>query len=147
MRHDALRRLLLATFVLFAALALGGGACASRALCEKIDECADDPPGDDFVEICTRQHQASMAALRANEEEDCQRLADATAALDACRAQLSCDDFEEADLGGECDDEVDEYNDAFDDAADGNLGGSAIGPAGPGFNFYTGIPEQCSSFD
>lgn len=147
MRHDVLTRLLLATSVTLGALALGGAACADRALCEKADECADDPPGDDYVEICTRQQQASLAALRANEEEDCLRLADATAALNACRAQLSCDDFEEADLGGECDDEIDEYEDAFDDAADGNLGGNSIGPAGPGLNLFSSVPEQCSSFD
>jgi hypothetical protein len=46
----------------------------------------------------------------------CQDLADAKLAYDACRAQLECRDFTEADHNGECEDERDAYVDAFSDA-------------------------------
>ena len=141
MRISICLLLLSTTFV------LGGANCTERALCEKIKECANDPPGEDYVEICTQQVSSQSAALKANSEEECQTLATATEALNACRSQLSCDDFQEADYGGECDDEVDDYNDAFDDAADNRLGGSSIGSGGPGASYNQVVPLECSSFD
>jgi hypothetical protein len=93
--------------------------CTSQALCEKDAECRDDPPGDDYVRICTIQRDGNIRALRANKEEECQMLADAQIALDACRAQLDCDDYNEGDLGQKCDAELDDFNDAFDDAENG----------------------------
>lgn len=126
---------------------LGGANCQDRALCEKIEECASDPPGEDFVDICVQQRATELAALRANDEEECQILATAVAELNACRAQLDCDDFEEGDLGGECDDEIDNYEDALDDAADDRYGGNSIGVGGPGANYNTLVPLDCSSFD
>lgn len=97
-----------------AAGALAG--CTSQAICAKEAECRDDPPGDDFLRICSIRHEGNIRALRANKEEVCHRLADASLALDACRAQLDCDDYNERDLGQKCEDEIDEFNDAFDDA-------------------------------
>ena len=127
--------------------ALGGASCQDRQLCEKIAECADDPPGEDYVDICVQQRSAELAALQANDEEECQELATALAALNTCRAQLDCDDFRENDLGGECDDQLDDYEDALDDAADGRYGGNSIGAGGPGANYNTFVPLDCSSFD
>jgi hypothetical protein len=126
---------------------LGGANCQDRAFCEKVAECADDPPGEDYVDICTTQRGTEIAALAANDEEECQVLASAVAALNACRAQLDCDDFREADYGGQCDDELDDYQDALDDAADDRYGGNSIGAGGPGANYNTIVPLDCSSFD
>ena len=133
--------------LLLSTVVLGGANCTERALCEQIKECANDPPGEDFVEVCTRQRAGETAALRANSEDDCVTLATAQTALDACRAQLTCDDFQEGDLGGECDNELDDYNDAFDDAANNRIGGSAIGRGGPGPSYNQLVPLDCSSFD
>jgi hypothetical protein len=126
---------------------LGGANCQDRQFCEKAAECANDPPGEDFVDICTQQQGTRIAALQANSEEECQVLAQALAALNACRAQLECDDFREADYGGECDDELDDYEEALDDAADDRYGGNSIGQGGPGANYNTLVPLDCSSFD
>ena len=46
---------------------------------------------------------------------ECHTLADATLRLDACRAQLDCDDFREGDHGGKCDDEQEALEDAIED--------------------------------
>ncbi len=109
---------LFVTALLVATAALTG--CTSQALCEKDAECRDDPPGDDYVRICTIQFDGNIRALRANKEEECHALADAQEALGACKAQLKCDDYVEGDLGGECDDQLDDFNDAFDDAENGS---------------------------
>lgn len=128
--------------------ALAGANCTQRSLCEKRAECASDPPGEDYVNICTEKEFGYQNALRANSEEDCQRLATAVEALQACMATLDCDDFTENDLGGNCDDELDEYDDAWDDASNGgsDLGGRAVSQGGLGPAFAA-IPKDCSSWD
>lgn len=105
------------TLVLAAFIACLSG-CTAQNLCAKKAECADEN-GDDLAEdspsVCQANYNGGLSALRANEEEECHILADAQEALDACRAGLKCDDFVEDDLGGECDDERDAYQDALDD--------------------------------
>lgn len=105
------------TLVLAAFIACLGG-CTAQNLCAKKAECADEE-GDDLAEdspsVCQANYSGGLSALRANEEKECQLLADATEALDACRAGLKCDDFIESDFGGECDDQLDDFNDALDD--------------------------------
>lgn len=92
--------------------------CTAQALCAKQAECAEDPPGDDFERICQIRYDGDLRALRANKEEECHEFARAKEALDACRAQLDCDDFLESDLGGKCDDQIDDFEDAFEDIDD-----------------------------
>jgi hypothetical protein len=100
--------------LLAASLQIG---CVANSICAKERECDDELEEDTFG-VCVELYNAGIAALRANEEEDCQKLADAQLAFDACRSQLDCDDFEELDLGGECEDELDDLRDAQDDAKD-----------------------------
>ena len=92
------------------------GCSVGTALCQKEEECADDNKGDEFVQICTIQYDGAIQALRTNKEGECQSLADAQLAFDACRAALDCDDFTEADLGQKCDDEKRDLDNAVDDA-------------------------------
>lgn len=125
---------LLLSALLFSVLASG---CTVQAICAKREECASDPPGADYQRVCEAKTQGHLNALRANSEEECIRLAAAQEALWACQAQLDCDDFEENDLGGKCDDEIDEFEDAWEDAADGQ------GFAG----FFSGVPVDCSAYD
>jgi hypothetical protein len=89
--------------------------CTAQNFCAKRQEC-NDKLEDDSYNVCVEEVSASYNALRANEEDDCQKLADAQLALLACEASLDCDDFEESDLGGKCDDELDDVRDAQDDA-------------------------------
>jgi len=102
--------------VFFASFSLVAAGCTAEAICEKENECASDPPGPDFIGICTTVKRGQIEAYKANDEEVCQVLAEATLAYDACRAQLDCDDYNESDLGGRCDDEGDDLRDAFEDA-------------------------------
>ncbi|MCP4503094.1 MAG: hypothetical protein GY822_24420 [Deltaproteobacteria bacterium] len=97
-------------------LSAGIGCTPSSALCERKKECASDPPGEDFVQICTISNDGRLRSLRANSEEECQELADAKVAFDACRAALECTDFNEGDLNDRCEDELDDYQDALGDA-------------------------------
>lgn len=98
--------------VVFAFVATG---CVGNNLCAKRQECNNDLE-DDSYGVCVESYNGGVNALRANKEEECQKLADAQLAFDACRAALDCDDFEEGDLGGKCDDELDDYEDALGDA-------------------------------
>ncbi len=92
------------------------GCSVGQVLCQKQEECSNDAKGKEFVEVCSIQYDGSINALRANKETSCQDLANAQLALDACRAALDCDDFNESDLGGKCDKELENLNDANDDA-------------------------------
>ena len=87
--------------------------CAKRAECEASEN--DRDLEADSTAVCVEEFNGFIGALRANEEDDCQKLADATLALRACEASLKCDDFFEADRGGECDDQLDDFNDASED--------------------------------
>ncbi|MCC7073915.1 MAG: hypothetical protein IT383_21585 [Deltaproteobacteria bacterium] len=89
--------------------------CVANNLCAKRQECNDSLEDDSYA-VCVEDYNAGINALRANKEEECYELAAAQLAYDACRAALDCDDFEEGDLGGKCDDERDDYEDALGDA-------------------------------
>jgi hypothetical protein len=112
--------LILATLV--ATLPLMGTQCTASSFCDKALNCQkeehDRDFSDDAVAVCAVEYETGINALLANEEEECQRLAQAQIALDNCRIGLKCDDFVEADLGGECDDQLDELEDARDDVDD-----------------------------
>lgn len=101
-----------------AALALLSG-CTASSICNKNAQCQEEENDRDFSDdapaVCAAEYDARIASLRANEEEECLRLADAIIALDNCRLSLDCDDFLEADLGGKCDDQLDDLEDARDD--------------------------------
>ena len=96
------------------ALLVTVASCVPQALCSKKQEC-DPELNDDSYNVCMTAYDARISALRANAEPECQRLADATLALDSCRAALDCDDFDEGDLGQKCDELVDDFNDARND--------------------------------
>ena len=87
--------------------------CTPEAFCGKRQECDRQLAADDQA-VCVASYKADIDALRANSEPECHKLADAILALDACRASLSCDDFQEADLGQKCDDPSDSYRVALD---------------------------------
>jgi hypothetical protein len=106
------------TTALALAAFVGLSGCTAQNLCAKKAECADeegDDLADDSPSVCQANYNGNLNALRANEEEECQILANAQEALDACRAGLTCDDFFKSDFGGECDDQVDDYEDALND--------------------------------
>jgi hypothetical protein len=93
--------------------------CTANNVCEKRVACEEDENdvnySSDAAAVCSADYQASIAALEANEEEECDRLARAIVALDNCRVGLSCSDFLAPDLDGECDDQRDELDDAQDE--------------------------------
>jgi outer membrane murein-binding lipoprotein Lpp len=89
--------------------------CVANNYCGKRQECNNDLEDDSYA-VCVESYNSGINALRANKEQECQDLAAAQLAFDACRAALDCDDFEEGDLGGQCDDELDDYEDAIRDA-------------------------------
>ena len=105
--------MILGTALLACVVAASG--CVGNNYCAKRQECNNDLE-DDSYGVCVESYSGNINALRANKEEECQVLADALLAFDACRASLDCDDFEEGDLGGQCDDELDDYEDAARDA-------------------------------
>lgn len=89
--------------------------CVANSFCGKTQEC-NDSLEDDSYGVCVEAYNAGINSLRANKEPECQELAAAKLAFDACRAALDCDDFDEGDFGGKCDDELDDYEDAMRDA-------------------------------
>lgn len=112
----------LATVLCGLAFGLVFGCTPSGAFCERQRECASDPPGEDFIAICTATYDGQIRALRANKEEECQSVADAKMRYDACVVQLEdCEDFLEAAFSpsaheGDCKDEAKDYLDALKDA-------------------------------
>jgi hypothetical protein len=96
--------------------------CSSSArLCNKTAECRAENDGvqlePDSIEVCIANRDAALVALRANQEEECLRYADALQALDGCQAGLTCDDFVELDLGRECQQERDRFELAFNEVS------------------------------
>lgn len=95
--------------------------CTAQAACNKEAECQNEENDReleaDSTAVCVEQVNGSLAALRANDEEDCQVLADAFEAFLSCKAGLKCDDYFEDDLGGECDDQIDDLQDAQEDVS------------------------------
>jgi hypothetical protein len=100
------------------ALAVASGCGVEVAVCAKRAECAADPPGPDFRRICEINYAGNLRSLRANREEVCQVLATARVAFDACKSELDCGDFNEADLGGNCRVEFDDLQEASLNAED-----------------------------
>lgn len=96
------------------------GGCTAQNLCNKEAQCQDEENDRqleaDSTAVCVEQLNGQLAALRANEEDDCQELANALEAVLACKAGLKCDDYFENDLGGECDDQLDDLEDAQENA-------------------------------
>lgn len=108
-------RMLLHTAAALALTVVVATGCVAYSLCAKRQECNDSLEDDSYA-VCVEDYNAGINALNANKEEECHALASAQLAYDACRAALDCDDFEEGDLGGKCDDELDDYQDALQDA-------------------------------
>lgn len=113
MNRLTLRGLLCLAALLTVPLASG---CLAQSYCSKVAECASDPPGADFENICAAKYEGGLRALRANKEDECHELAQFQEIYDSCRSQLDCDDFREGDNNGECDDERDDFFDALQDA-------------------------------
>jgi len=93
--------------------------CTAQNFCNKSQECQEEENdrrfSDDAAAVCAVDYDTRINALLANEEKECHALADAIVALDNCRLGLDCDDFVEADLGGDCDDQLDDLEDAVRD--------------------------------
>ncbi|MDP2346057.1 MAG: hypothetical protein Q8O67_34285 [Deltaproteobacteria bacterium] len=96
-----------------------GASCTASSFCNKRAQCLEEEENidleDDSTRVCVAEYEGALNALFANEEEDCHTLANAQLALDNCRSGLDCDDFLESDLGGKCDDQLDDLEDAFED--------------------------------
>ena len=93
--------------------------CVAEAFCANRQECNDDLENDSQA-VCVEQYKAGIDSLRANGEEECQKLADAQQAFDACVIQLDCNDQDDADeVRDACGDELDDLEDAQNDARPG----------------------------
>lgn len=112
-------RLLTAAFLL---VSVAG--CTSQAYCDRVAECRDSAPGEDFVEVCKATYDGSIRALRANKEEECHILADTRLAFDGCMSAQECGDFiqnpgcsddDRRDIPRDCRDLWDDYCDAVRD--------------------------------
>lgn len=120
MRRGSLR-LSVFTFV----SVLGLVSCtAGDVYCSKEAQCLAEEQKleleSDSVGVCVAQYNGNIAALRANEEPECQIYADALVAVDRCRAGLDCNDFFDAnDFNDACADEIDDLQDAARDVDDG----------------------------
>ena len=104
-----------AAVVVVAVVAAG---CGDQSFCAKRQEC-DSKLNDDDEAVCVQTVDQGINMLRANHESECQELADAQLALFACSSGLSCSDFKDANLGGNCDDQKAQLKDA--ENAAGNL--------------------------
>ena len=99
---------------------LVGGGCTARSFCQKQAECAADQLDIDLeadsVEVCVVNYETAIAALNANEEDECHILAGAQQRFDACRTSLDCNDFfDDEDIEDTCGDELDDLLKAFRD--------------------------------
>ncbi|HEY4220982.1 MAG TPA: hypothetical protein VGO62_06560 [Myxococcota bacterium] len=94
------------------------GACADQSFCAKKQQC-NDKLNDDDQAVCVAQADRNINMLRANSESECQDLANAELDLESCASSLSCSDFNDPKLGGNCDDQRAKVTDASDAA--GNL--------------------------
>jgi hypothetical protein len=105
--------------VLVLMFAGAAASCVAENFCAKRQECNDRLERDSQA-VCVEQFNTNINMLRANREDRCHHLANAQLALAACAAALDCDDFEEGDLGGHCDDERDAVEDAQRRVRDGD---------------------------
>ena len=100
------------------ALGVVGSGCTANSVCAQRQEC-NDSLEDDSEGVCVAAYNAGIDSLRANNEEECQRLADAILARDGCLLQLDCNDLDdEADREDACGDQLDDVRDAQEDADD-----------------------------
>jgi hypothetical protein len=120
---------LLTAPVALALASLTGCAAATTSYCEAQADCERDFLGvvvpdragsaDDSVAVCAANQNTTIASLRANEEEDCHAVADATEVYMACIAQAFADNDDGcAVLQDECASELDDIDDAL-----GNIDG------------------------
>jgi hypothetical protein len=105
-------------------LALAGSSACTRiqasSVCQKEAQCLDEEDDvqleSDSINVCVAEFEARIAELRANEEPECQNLAQALLDFSSCRASLDCNDyFDDADVEDACGEQQDALNDAFDD--------------------------------
>lgn len=111
----------LAIVVVLAAV-VGGTACTSRSVCAKRAQCLSEERDTDLesdsTAVCVAEYDGYIASLRANEEPECQALADAQVAFDLCQASLDCNDyFDDDDVKDACKDQLDDLKDAIDDVS------------------------------
>jgi hypothetical protein len=100
--------------------AVVGSGCTPRSFCQKQAECAADQLDIDFepdsVEVCVVNYETAIAALNANEEDECHILAAAQQRFDACRVSLDCNDFfDDDDIEDTCGDQLDDLVNALED--------------------------------
>jgi hypothetical protein len=103
---------------IFALFTLALTSCTANQLCNKRSQCQEEGGTafeDDSTGVCVANANANYAAYAQNDEEACLRLGAALQSLDGCRAGLDCDDFDEADLGGNCKPEREEVDNAQSD--------------------------------
>jgi hypothetical protein len=101
---------------------VGVTACTARTHCAKRAQCLSEEQDvdlqSDSVDVCVAEYDGYIAALRANEEPECQALADAQVAFDLCRASLDCNDyFDDNNVKDACKDQLDDLQDAFNDVS------------------------------
>jgi len=112
------------------ALVVLAGCSPARGFCEAHADCERDFFGvdipdqsgdaDDSIGVCIANQEGFVAALRANEEDECQAAANAYEIFMACIADEFAKDDDGCDvLEDECEDERDDLNDAIGDI-DGN---------------------------
>lgn len=105
-------------FVTLALIGAASAGCVANARCAQIQECNDTLEPDSEA-VCVAEYNATIDALRANNEEECLVLADAILRFDSCLTQLECNDLDDdADVEDACGDERDDLRDARDDAGD-----------------------------
>ena len=115
----------IAAVTLSLGVGLGAGCDPYDAYCGRVEQCANDDedgfdevdPDDDYRGVCAAQLRANERVLRANDEEECQVMADAYRLYTACLANLDCNDLnDEVRQADKCENERDDYDDAVDDA-------------------------------
>jgi hypothetical protein len=114
----------IAVVSLVGAVGLSSSCTNGRTYCTKEAQCLEEDQDvtleSDSVAVCIAQYDGRIAALRANEEPECQVLADAVIAVDLCRAGLDCNDFFDAnDVNDACEKQLDDLDDALEDVDDG----------------------------
>lgn len=123
-----MRSIILVTSFLVSCCMMASCGLAASAWCAKLDECSEDEnedddsdDGEDDVAVCAATQQGLLDGLRANVEPECDALASALEGLQSCQAALDCDDLNDDDDGGKCDDEHDAIDDACDDIIDNEI--------------------------
>lgn len=127
--HPALAR---AACGLALGLSLVAGCSPTRGYCEASADCDDfvfgiDSSGDadDDVAVCSANVDGTLAALRANEEEECQEFANALEAYFACASNAFAGGEDGCDaISEECEDELEDAGEASEDIKPGECSSS-----------------------